>query len=159
MQSKNLVWLGISMQKNTTVAFDNKFVSGKLLSKITDQLDDCLHHKLNLVDVAPLDDKGKIRYPTTTEIDNNRADLLKKLEDINPLAIITMGRIVTESLSKALHQEIPFPASMDYSHADSKWPIIAVHHPSFIAVYKRSAEEKYITEIISAVKELLGNSN
>ena len=147
MQKNRIIWIGISMQKDSKKAFDEKFLSGKILARIQEGLGGFVHYYENLVDFAPLNENGKLRYPNVLEIAEGRARLLKVLEEVNPSAIFTLGSLVTKSMGKALEVDLDFPKSIDYKKTFARWSIIPIHHPAYIGVYKRKEIDKYISEI------------
>ena len=154
-QKKNLVWIGISMQKGANQAFDEGFLSGKIVSRAMAALPEFTHHKANLVDFAPLDENNRIRYPTTKEIILNQRKLLRRLEEIDPMAIIAMGGMVTRHLGEMLRIKSESPKSFNYRAVDGKWPLVSVHHPSYVGVYKKKEMQNYIIQITDAVNGVL----
>ncbi len=132
MTLKTILWLGISLQKNSSVAFDKELLSGRVLQTVLDDLPDFEHHFDNLVDFAPLDANGKIRYPSAAEILEGKDALIKRLEIINPLVIVALGGLVTKNLAKILEADLNFPKEFMYLVFPARWPIISAHHPAYI---------------------------
>lgn len=141
-----IVWVGISLQKNTNKAFDPQFISGKILQEFEESLCQFTHYKTNLVDFAPLNENQKLRYPTFDEILKNQKKLIRKIKKNNPILIIGMGALVSRYLSKILLQ-------------DKKIKFISIYHPSYIAVYKRKNKEEYMTQVIHRIQTSLLENN
>ncbi len=152
---KKIVWLGISMQKDASKAFDIEFLSGEILQKVQDDLPDFEHHFDNLVDFAPLDENGKIRYPNAREIMNGKTGLIKRLEQVDPQSIVALGGLVTKNLAKILEADLNFPKNFIYQKYMARWPIIPAHHPAYIGVYKRKDIDKYAKGIQEAIKSVI----
>lgn len=152
---KKILWLGISLQKGSSVAFDGEFLSGRVLQLVLDGLPDFEHHFDNLVDFAPLDENGKIRYPNGREIMEGKENLIKRIEVVNPLVIVALGGLVTKNLAKILEAKVVFPRNFEYEVFSARWRIIPAHHPAYIGVYKRKEIEKYSQVLREAIKRIV----
>lgn len=152
-ESQSLLWVGISLQKGSNVALDEKFASGKLIKKLTDKLPNFIHHKTNLVDFAPLDQNDKLRYPTKDEIKDSFSCLMKQIEVIRPRIIVALGGAVTKSLSDMMEVDIEFPKTFDYKVNEGEWPVMSIHHPSYISIYKRKKMDDYVNGVVNGVNE------
>lgn len=135
-----IIFLGLSNKKDL-LPFDESTNSGKIINDIINKLDDkCL--KLNLVQYAPLDKNGKLRYPNKKEINNSIPIFLKTVKSFNPDLIIGFGNIVKDEISK-----------IDLL----KNKIIFKKHPSYIFVYDRKNINNYINDIINDVNKFRNN--
>jgi len=122
-----IIFLGLSNKKDL-LPFDESTNSGKIINEIINKVDDeCL--KLNLVQYAPLDKNGKLRYPNKREIDNSIPIFLKTIKSFNPDLIIAFGNIVKNEISRI--------ESLEYK-------VIFKKHPSYIFVYDRKNINNYI---------------
>lgn len=135
-----IIFLGLSNKKDL-LPFDENTNSGKIINEIITKIDDeCL--KLNLVQYAPLDKNGKLRYPNKREIDNSIPIFLKTVKSFNPDLIIGFGNIVKNEISK-----------IDLL----KNKIIFKKHPSYIFVYDRKNLNNYINDIVDDINKFRGN--
>lgn len=130
-----IIFVGLS-NKPGKEPFDASTNSGKVVDIIIKQINcDCF--KVNLVNFAPLDQTGKLRYPTKTEIIQSKAEFLDYTYKINPDLIISFGSIVSNELRKIDFKDIK---------------IIYKQHPSYIYIYKRKKLDSYIDDIVAEIK-------
>jgi len=141
--NNSLIWMGISLKEESGIALHEKSTTGKLLKRITQKLPDFSHHKTNLVDFAPLNKDGKLRYPTKKEIQDSFPFLLEQIESISPVVIVALGKIVTQSLSQLFQMDIISPKGFDYAPVSGKFLVMSIHHPSYISIYKRKNQMSY----------------
>lgn len=135
-----IIFLGLS-NKQDLLPFDESTNSGKIINGIINKIDDeCL--KLNLVQYAPLDKNGKLRYPNKKEINESIPLFLKTIESFNPNLIIGFGNIVKNEISKI---------------NSLKNKIIFKKHPSYIFVYDRKNLNNYINEIVDDINKFRNN--
>jgi len=135
-----IIFLGLSNKKDL-LPFDESTNSGKIINEIINKVDDeCL--KLNLVQYAPLDKNGKLRYPNKREIDNSIPIFLKTIKSFNPDLIIAFGNIVKNEISRI--------ESLEYK-------VIFKKHPSYIFVYDRKNINNYIIDIINDINKFRSN--
>lgn len=135
---KKVLFIGIS-DKPGCSPLQSGTKSGDLIDRIIMGLDvEC--YKSNLVNFPPVDEKGKLRYPTKSEMDLGYKNLQRCIVEINPDVCIFLGDKVTKYLSDKING-------------------ISIKHPSYIAVYKRKYESEYIDEAISLIKLNLNKNN
>lgn len=147
--------MGISMQKDSDIPLDENFTSGKLVKKVTQELAEYTHHKTNLVNYAPLDENGKLRYPTKKEIRASFEQLQILIEQLRPKIIIALGGLVVSSLGEMFNIEINTPKGFEYQVMEGVFSIISVQHPSYISIYKRKHIDKYISGIVNSVRSIV----
>ena len=122
-----IVFVGLSNKKDME-PFDIHTATGKIISHIIEQLNaDC--YKINLVQFAPLDDNGKLRYPNKKEISEGVNQTLDWLNINKPDKIILLGNIV----GKALNIENS----------------IKVHHPAY--AIRNGKVNEYIKEVVNKI--------
>ena len=153
-KNKSLLWVGISMQKDSLIPLDEKFVSGRLISSVIELMPEYCHHKANLVNFAPLDKLGKIRYPLKSEIDDSFPFLNDLIEVVRPQIIIALGGVVIKSLSEAFDMKLELPKGFEYQVVAGKFSIMPVQHPSYISIYKKKHIDDYRNGIVNGVKNL-----
>lgn len=131
-----ILWIGLSNKINTE-PLDINTNTGKIIQMIESELPQYNFYKTNLVNFAPIDSNGKLRYPNNQEMSLGYIELEKYIKEIRPDLCIFLGNIVTNFLKNKINN------------------YINIHHPSYIYVYKI----KYIDEYIKEVKNKIENFN
>jgi len=130
--------VGISNKPDCS-PLDDSTNTGKIINRITSQFTEVEFYKTNLVNFAPLNELGKLRYPTKQEIEDNMSILLKNIKDSD--VVICLGNKVTTCLvGKVVN-------------------LISIKHPSYMWVYKRKKLDSYINEVTEIIKEFLENND
>lgn len=127
---KSFVFLGLSNKVGKEV-FDRTTPSGNIVEQIKKRVSKSVS-TLNLVPIAPLDEFGKLRYPTKEEIQKYLPETIEKIKKQNPKKIVCFGQIVYNEMRKWY----------------SKDQLIYAYHPSYIWIYKRKHLEEYISDIV-----------
>lgn len=131
----NIILIGLS-DKINHAPLDSATKSGALIDKIIDKLEyKCV--KLNLVNYAPIDDNGKLRYPNKDEIINGYKKIKFIINQNQPCIVVCLGRIVADFLDTKLDN------------------IIKIKHPSYISVYKKQFTNQYILESVEAINKMI----
>ena len=127
---KKVVFIGLSNKKDKE-PFDKTTNSGKIINEVINHLD-CKCFKINLVPYAPLNESGKLRYPTKEEIKKALNDFKKTIKKLKPDCIVGLGNIVNKELKKIKkYQNI----------------LICETHPSYVYVYKKRELNQYIKNL------------
>lgn len=135
---KKILFIGLS-NKEGCEPLESGTKSGDLIDNIINKLnEDC--YKINLVNFAPLDDKGKLRYPNKSEMDKGYKNLKVFIENLNPDLCVFLGNIVNKYLSNKITN------------------YIKIKHPSYMAVYKRKYTTNYIDDTVNLIQKQLCNN-
>jgi len=127
--------LGLSNKKGVA-PFDESTLSGKVLKKFKSE--DVVMK--NLVQFAPLDEVGKLRYPTKKELSEAAIEFLKDISDES--IVICLGDLVFNSFVDCLSIEV------DRNKFEVENTVFfKVAHPSYIGRFKRKEMDKYLDEI------------
>lgn len=127
---KKVLFVGLSDKVGCT-PLQSGTISGDLIDRIIVGINgEC--HKINLVNFAPLDEKGKLRYPTKLEMDIGYRYLQEFIKELNPTICILLGNKVSKYLSTKVNS-------------------LSIKHPSYIAVYKRKYIDEYIKDSINLI--------
>lgn len=140
----NVIFVGISNKSNSNgemLPLDILTPSGLIISKVDQKLG-FKTSKINLVSHTPLDNNGKIRYPNKEEIDNGVKELKKYFDSHSPCIVFMLGKIV----QKAITQNIM---------PNNNILLLAIKHPSYIYIYKRSTIDEYVDDIVQIVNKHL----
>ena len=139
MRKADIMFLGISAkikEKEDEMPLSENTNSGKLIKMIEERLleknNNLLCYKSNMVKCVPLNEKGKIRYPDSFEIENCIENLEYELNIVNPKVVVFLGRLVEKYLKKKIIE-------LGYN-------VITIYHPSYIYVYRKKEIEKYVEE-------------
>ena len=139
MRKADIMFLGISAkikEKEDEMPLSENTNSGKLIKMIEERLleknNNLLCYKSNMVKCVPLNEKGKIRYPDSFEIENCIENLEYELNIVNPKVVVFLGRLVEKYLKKKIIE-------LGYN-------VITIYHPSYIHVYRKKEIEKYVEE-------------
>lgn len=148
-------WIGLSAKITKDAderPLDPSTKSGTLLSEFESMFETLNMYRTNLVKCAPLDRKGKLRYPNKREINACLGNLDREIEELDPKVIILLGKKVEEAVGS--HFSIEFEEWGDFSYkcevANGRY-FLSVHHPSYIQVYKRA----FISEYIQGIRDSL----
>ena len=98
-------------------------------------------YKTNLVKCLPLNEKGKLRYPTKEECLTCLENLLKENKELQPKVIVLLGKKVSSYVLKGKEQ-------IDVS-------FIQALHPSYIYVYKRNFILEYEENLKQEIEKYL----
>ena len=151
----DVIWLGIS-GKSTSSQFqkplDPNTISGQIIEQIEKQLPSINFYSSNLVKCAPINNNGKLRYPSAKEINACSYNLQVEIEELQPKVLVLLGEKVANSLIDSTELKLEPKNQFIRSITKNNNTIyIAATHPSYIYVYKR----KFINEYINTIKNLL----
>lgn len=135
---KTILFVGISNKRDKD-PFDSSTNSGKIIDSIVRGIS-CDCYKMNYVSYPPLDDLGRLRYPTKEELRNSFPEFQKKVQMLHPDLIIVCGKMILKELER---------------HEYKKYPILSILHPSYIWVYHRKELDQYIKDTKEKIKEVL----
>ncbi len=151
-KKSDIMVIGISSKKNSGNKIfhplDSSTNSGKFISQLEKSLKDTTFYKTNLIKCAPLTSDGKMRYPTTSEINACLPHLKQEIKTVQPKVIITLGRQVTNFTSTL------FELSLKKYHIThhKNFKILPIDHPSYLMIYKRKELEHYKQIIKEKIK-------
>jgi uracil-DNA glycosylase len=129
---KTVLFIGLT-DKIGLEPLDSSTNSGKLIDLMIAKLEyNC--HKINLVNFAPIDSNGKLRYPDKSELDKGFCDLKKTIESLRPDLCVLLGNKVSDFLS-------------DKQIGNS----LKIKHPSYIYVYRRKYIADYVEESVQLI--------
>ena len=139
MRKSDIMFVGISAKMKETegeMPLSENTNSGKLIKMIEERLleenSNISCYRSNMVKCVPLNEKGKIRYPDSLEIENCIDNLVYELSIVKPKVAVLLGRLVEKHLKKKINE-------LGYNN-------ITIHHPSYIHVYRKKEIEKYVEE-------------
>jgi hypothetical protein len=130
-----IIFVGLSNKINLEpLASSTK--SGSLIDEVIVRLDYvCI--KTNLVNFAPVDTNGKLRYPNLEELEAGFNDLRLIIEKNSPCIVVGLGSIVCKKLDKKVDN------------------LVKIKHPSYVSIYRRSQKDDYVQDSIHEIVKLL----
>ena len=138
----DVMWIGLSAKKvdnlDDSIPLDNNTNSGKIIEQIENKLPHVCFYKTNLVKCLPLNEKNKLRYPTTEEMNCCIDNLVFEIKELKPKVIFVLGRKTFDFIYKYFDT---FKLDRD--------KLIYIEHPSYIYVYKRKYIDDYINKVVS----------
>ena len=139
LRKADIMIMGISAKMKETedeIPLSENTNSGKLIKMIEERLgeenNNVSCYRSNMVKCVPLNEKGKIRYPDSLEIENCIENLVYELSIVKPKVVVLLGRLVEKHLKKKIIE-------LGYN-------TITIYHPSYIHVYRKKEIEKYVEE-------------
>lgn len=142
----DVMWVGLSAKKvedvNKNYPLENNTSSGKIIEEIEKKRDDLTFYKTNLVKCLPLNEEGKLRYPTENEMEMCIKNLLMEIRELKPRVVFLLGNNVSKFVTKYCEK--------NSIKTDVK--VFSVEHPSYICVYKRKNKDAYIKKIIDEIE-------
>lgn len=156
-RTNSILWIGLSHKPgdlHPSPALKEDTTSGKIIKSVEERILGFTFYKTNLVKCAPIGTNGKLRYPSKSEMENCYPFLKSQIESLNPSHIILLGSQVTKFIiSKETKSEITISSRFEYKTVfTSGLSFIPIHHPSYIAIYKRKKIEEYIQGINNALQ-------
>ena len=140
------MWVGLSAKKvedvNKNYPLENNTSSGKIIEEIEKKRDDLTFYKTNLVKCLPLNEEGKLRYPTENEMEMCIKNLLMEIRELKPRVVFLLGNNVSKFVTQYCEK--------NSIKTDVK--VFSVEHPSYICVYKRKNKDAYIKKIIDEIE-------
>jgi len=112
-------------------------------------------YKTNLVKCLPLNEKGKLRYPSKSEITACLGNLDIEIAELSPQIVFLLGSKVAEAVS--MHYKINFSAWVGYDFMPTQSNgihFVPVQHPSYVYVYRRKTIDDYIEAITKTICEI-----
>ncbi len=151
MKNAIVMWVGLSAKKDIGVEksepLNENTNSGKLVAEIEACFRFAYFYRTNLVKFPPLDSIGKLRYPTIKECALCFSELLAEIQEINPRVILLLGNKTAVFVFRQFGLRVPkLSYKYQFFKYEKRW-YVPIHHPSYIAAYKRREKEKYIQAV------------
>lgn len=135
---KKVVFVGIT-DKNGKEPFDSSTKSGQIIDLIIKELP-CCCEKINYISYAPLDELGKLRYPTKGELSDAFPFFQQTILQLSPDLIVICGNMIFDELKR---------------HSFSGWCFLKIKHPSYVWVYHRKELDGYINETVKQINKII----
>ncbi len=134
--------------------------TGHIIEQVIHGLPDVTSVKTNLVKDPPLDDRGNLRYPNSSEMEQGWKDLQNEMIQICPDLMVTLGQQVSFFLRTPMgirpaKPRLPADFSSKIYLSQSEPYLLSVHHPSFVFTYRRKCIEDYVDSVVQSIYYLL----
>ncbi|MCL2610617.1 MAG: hypothetical protein FWE02_02955 [Defluviitaleaceae bacterium] len=155
VKSAEVFWVGLSAKKlmyEGEKPISPKTNSGALISKVEENIKNISTYRTNLVKCVPLDNNGKLRYPNKKEMDTCMANFEIEIKVIKPKTIFLLGTQVRDTISRSF--SLKFPAIEEFNYQSIEYRtmnFIAIHHPSYVYIYKRKQINNYMEGILKCL--------
>lgn len=153
-----VLWVGLSekpvKEGGVFTPLSPDTTSGKLIAEIEERCPSMQFHRTNLVKMAPLNPQGKLRYPTNAECLKYYPQLVAEIAPIKPSVVLLLGKQVSVCVLSQIGLTIVTDSSV-FNYEVVQYSGVcyaAIHHPSYISVYKRKEKEVYIRAIQELVE-------
>lgn len=154
-----IIWVGLSAKKiiyENDIPLSPNTNTGKLIQLIENTCNNVITYKTNLVKCLPLNERGKLRYPNTNEIECCFDNLLIEINHMHPKIIFLLGDKVYNSVEKKLKIHLEKWNNFNYNYTKyHNYFFVPIHHPSYIYVYKKKNIDNYIQSISNIINYLL----
>jgi DNA polymerase len=154
----DVIWVGLSEKKaakgKVFKPLSPDTNSGKLIQEIELKCPEILFYKTNLVKEVPLDDQGKLRYPTVKECSQFYPDLQSEIRKLSPRVVILLGQKTGSFVLDQLGFKMSKFSNEYENFKCREVTYVPVQHPSYIMVYKRKEKAKYIEDIKNIINKL-----
>jgi len=149
----NICWIGISNQRNgageSVAPFCNNTPTGKFLDNLISTLPENYHHnKRNYVEEVLVNEKGKLRNPTKSELESSWSNFSKFLHGENNTTFVFFSGILRQFISRKMYGCV-MPKYQFQLHKNNR--ITFFDHPSYINVYKHKYRKDYIEKMANLV--------
>ena len=155
----DVMWVGLSAKSVddvlTEIPLSGDTKTGCLISELERGIDSVEFYKTNLVKCLPLDENGKLRYPTVEEMEICFSNLACEIEEMKPKIVFLLGNNVVSIVKK--HYKFQFDKLLNYEYNHYKFDdinFVPIHHPSYISVYKRKFVNQYINGVKNVIESL-----
>lgn len=159
-KSARIMVVGLSakvIQDITEIPLDGRTRSGKLVSILEEKAQKYGYsfYRTNLVKCVPLDNNGKLRYPTKEEIDICFKNLILEMDFVDPKIVVLFGGIVEAAFVNNLQLHFSKNSMQQYKlqKKGSRY-YISMYHPSYV-LRSKVKKECFIRVFSELIKRLL----
>lgn len=155
----SVFFVGLSAKKiilGNDKPLSSSTISGAILHDLEKDCTGIKIYKTNLVKCLPLDNFGKLRYPSKKEINLCIPNLCMEIDTLSPQIIFLLGNKVTNAVGE--YYSLSLKKWYQFNYTATKYKktfFVPIHHPSYIYVYKRKQINEYIKGIKKIIKQIL----
>ena len=157
----DVMWVGLSAKQidNDTdaVPLDKSTNTGKVIADIEKENENVQYYRTNVVKCAPLDEKGKLRYPTKDELSVCMNNLQSEISNLKPKVVYLLGGLAKEAIERKYKVKFKKKNKMfEYEPVLlENTTIFAIEHPSYMTIYKRKYIEDYKKAVVRTIESVV----
>jgi uracil-DNA glycosylase family 4 len=157
----DVMWVGLSAKKlgdsDHATPLSPETTTGAIIRGVEEQFNGVRFYRTNLVKCPPLDETGKLRYPNEAEMKLCHTNLQLELKAVRPVVVILLGLQVARFFFSTMFTLNPeLPKNYRYrTHWEGSTCFVPVHHPSFIAVYRRRHRTSYSNALGRMIRSIV----
>lgn len=158
-QEADIIVMGLSAKKKRFVSeipLDRSTHSGKLVSAMEDIAHKykCGVYRTNLVKCVPLDENGRLRYPTSLEIKCCFSNFLIEQAAIQPRIVILLGKTVQQVFEKKMKFKIGNAKNCCFPYvAAGGCYYVASYHPAYV-MRSKNRRDTYLQNFENLLREI-----
>lgn len=156
----DVCWVGLSAKAQLQPGarpLSEETRSGAIIGEIESLFPSLVFYRTNLVKCPPMQNE-RLRYPTTQEMSSCSPNILLELKLTKPQVVILLGRQVIDFFMGMAGLTAPaFDDDFTYRTQASEIfsaPLLGVHHPSFVNVYRRKRLGEYTNGVARVIKDI-----
>ena len=156
----DVCWVGLSAKAQLQAdarPLSEETRSGAIIGEIESLFPSLVFYRTNLVKCPPMQN-DRLRYPTTKEMTSCSPNVFLELKITRPQIVILLGRQVIDFIMGMSGLTAPvFDEAFSYRPQTSEIfsaPLLGVHHPSFVNVYRRKRLGEYTNGVARAIEDI-----
>lgn len=156
----DVCWVGLSAKARLQAdarPLSEETRSGAIIGEIESLFPSLVFYRTNLVKCPPMQN-DRLRYPTTKEMTSCSPNVFLELKITRPQIVILLGRQVIDFFMGMSGLTAPvFDEAFSYQPQTSgifSAPLLGVHHPSFVNVYRRKRLGEYTNGVARAIEDI-----
>lgn len=131
---------------------DKTTLSGALIEELEKASSNLTFYKTNLVKCVPLNKSGKLTYPNKRHCNACLSNLKAEINELKPKTVLLLGKKVSGFVEAEYGVKFNTIKNFNYKTKSVEGiNFLAVHHPSYISVYKRNESQEYINKITKQI--------
>ena len=157
----DVMWVGLSAKQvgnyKDAVPLDKSTNTGKVIAEIESRNENVQYYRTNVVKCAPLDNEGKLRYPTREELSICMNNLQSEISNLKPKVVFLLGGLAQEAVERKY--KVKFKKKKDLFEYE---PVVlentcffAIEHPSYMTIYKRKHIEDYKKAVVRTIESVI----
>ncbi len=156
--SDAIFWVGLSAKKSSKMLgpLSSETNTGRIIQMIEKDIPNMVTYKTNLVKCPPLNERGKLRYPTNAEIQTCIKNLDDEIKSLTPKIVFLLGEKVSLAVANYYQEHFEKWRGYKYYYTDiGGCYFIPIQHPSYIYIYKKRDVQEYISGIRDVIRRVL----
>lgn len=159
-KSCDIIWVGLSAKKVDDIDSDFPLSpntnTGSILFDIEKNYQSINTYRTNIVKCLPLDENGKLRYPSNHEMVCCLNNFHLEIKTLKPKIVFLLGSKVLKIVSQGLNTHLNSYTKYNYSGTlVGRTLYVPIQHPSYIYIYKRKYIQSYTDGVMKVIDSCL----